>query len=146
LAKSPGGTYGRYQLSRRFLIWTLGNGLPFQNAGNRGIVESVTSNPSRVAIFQFVPGTGTESAFLVCAGTPGLLAILLPGVCLDGFSNFGGFSRCACRKARHQLGEYSAAWDFDNCAQSCRTSLKSNPSRRECDAIRKEIVLPRTCT
>ena len=81
------------------------NGLSFHSTRDRGIVESVTSSPSGAAICQYVPGTGTHPAFLLPAGTSGLLAVLQLGVWSIGTDCFWKRTRLLRRKPRYPLGE-----------------------------------------
>src|SRR5208283_2721253 len=105
------GQPGRYQLSRRFPISNLENGLSFQSPGDRGIVESATSKPSGVAICQYVPGTGTHPAFLLPTGTSGLLAVLQLGVWSIGTDCCWKRTRLLRRKTRCPLDKNGSAGD-----------------------------------
>jgi hypothetical protein len=105
------GRPGRYQLSRRFPISTLENGLSFQTVRGRGIVESATSKPPGVAICPHVLGTGTYPAFLPPTGTSGLLAVLQLRVCLIGTDCFWKRTRLLHRKTSGPLGKNGSPSD-----------------------------------
>jgi hypothetical protein len=88
-----------------FFIYAVENGLSFQSARDRGIVESVTSNLSGVAICRYVLGTGTYLAFLPHTGTSGLLAVLQFGVCFIGTDCFWNLTGLLHGRTRCPLGE-----------------------------------------
>ena len=81
------------------------NGLSFQSARDRVIVESATSKSSGVAICRYVLGTGTYPAFLVHTGTSGLLAVLQLGVWFIGPDCFWKRTRLLRRRPRYPLGQ-----------------------------------------
>ena len=104
----------------------LGNSLPPQAERDRGILESVTSNPTGVAILRFVLGTGTHPAFLLHAGTSGLLAILQLGACPTGSDNFSGRTCLSRRKIHRPLDTQCSSSSTDSCARSWHTWKQRN--------------------
>ena len=57
-------------------------------------------------MFHFVPGARTESAFVLCTGTSGLLAIIQPSVYVVDYFDFGRLVRSTGGEPHHHLGEY----------------------------------------
>ena len=80
-------------------------GFHFQSTRDRGIVESVTSEPSGVAICRYGLGTGAYPSLLLHTGTSGLLAVLQLGVWFIGPDCFWKRTRLLRRRPRYPLGE-----------------------------------------
>jgi len=77
----------------------------FISPRDRGIVESVTSEPSGVAICRYGLGTGAYPSLLLHTGTSGLLAVLQLGVWFIGPDCFWKRTRLLRRRPRYPLGE-----------------------------------------
>ncbi len=123
------GWAGRIPPLAVLLSYTLENGLPIQAERDRGIFESVTRKPTCVAILWV--SLGTQPLFLPRAGTPRLLAILQPALCLAGSGNFSGRTCFLRREIRFPLGEHGSASDIGSCARFWRTSPGNNLGRKK---------------